>query len=35
MQQKSDLLNELNQFEEIKSFELIINGNSNEVPIKF
>ena len=26
---KSDLLNELNQFEEIKSFELIINGNSN------
>ena len=26
---KSDLLNELNQFEEIKSFELKINGNSN------
>ena len=26
---KSDLLNELNQFEGIKSFELIINGNSN------
>ena len=26
---KSDLLNELDQFEEIKSFELIINGNSN------
>ena len=26
---KSDLLNELNQFEEIKTFELIINGNSN------
>ena len=26
---RSDLLNELNQFEEIKSFELIINGNSN------
>ncbi len=26
---KSDLLNELNQFEEIKYFELIINGNSN------
>ena len=26
---KSDLLNELNQFEEIKYFELIINGNTN------
>ena len=26
---KSDLLNELSQFEEIKSFELIINGNTN------
>ena len=26
---KSDLLNELNKFEEIKSFKLLINGNSN------